>query len=59
VLFKAHLDDALVSQIREATHGNYVLGNPQFQADIERALGWRARKGKAGRPKANPTRSSE
>ncbi len=51
-LFKAHLDDTLIGQIREATHGNYALGNHRFQADIERALGRRARKGKAGRPTA-------
>jgi putative transposase len=58
-LFKAHLDDTLVTQIRAATNGNYALGNQRFQLDIERALGRRATKGKAGRPKAQAEHSSE
>jgi hypothetical protein len=47
------LDEALVERICEATNGNYALGNHRFQAETERALGRRARRGKAGRrPKA-------
>jgi DNA methylase len=38
-LFKAHLDDGLVERIREATNGNYALGDRWFQAEIEQALG--------------------
>jgi hypothetical protein len=53
-LFKAHLDDALVERIREATNGNYALGDRRFQAEIEQALGRRVTKSKAGRPKAQP-----
>jgi hypothetical protein len=51
---KAHLDDTLVERIREATNGNYALGDRRFQAEIEQALGRRVTKGKAGRPKAQP-----
>jgi hypothetical protein len=53
-LFKAHLDDALVERIREATNGNYALGDRRFQAEIEQALDRPVTKGKAGRPKAQP-----
>jgi putative transposase len=49
-LFKAHVDD-IDNQIRTATNGNYVLGNPRFQEQIARALRRRVTKGKAGRPK--------
>jgi hypothetical protein len=43
-----------VERIREATNGNYALGDRRFQAEIEQALGRRVTKGKAGRPKAQP-----
>jgi putative transposase len=49
-LFKAHLDDGLVDGIRAATNGNYVLGTRRFQEEVERMLGRRVTKGKAGRP---------
>ena len=49
-LFDAHVDPALVTAIRDATNGNVALGGPQFQLEIETALGRRARRGKAGRP---------
>ncbi len=58
--FKVHLDEALVERIREATNGNYALGNQRFQAEIERALGRRATRGKAGRrPKAQAKHHSK
>ena len=50
-LFKAHIDPELNDKIRDATNGNYVLGNSRFQEEIEQALGRRVTKGKAGRPK--------
>jgi putative transposase len=49
-LFQAHVDD-IDNRIRSATNGNYVLGNQRFQEQIEKALGRRAAKNKAGRPK--------
>jgi putative transposase len=50
-LFKAHLDDPVLAQIRQATNGNYALGNPRFQAQVETALGRRASRASAGRPR--------
>jgi hypothetical protein len=39
---------------------DYALGNPWFQAEIERALGRRATRGKAGRrPKAQAEHHSK
>ena len=59
-LFKVQLDEALVERIREATNGNYALGNQRFQAEIEQALGRRARRGKVGRrPKAQAEHHSK
>ena len=49
-LFKAHLDPARMTEIRNATNGNYALGNQRFKADIEHALNRRATPGKSGRP---------
>ena len=49
-LFKAHLDEQIVGQIRNATNGNFALGSERFQKEIEAALGRRARRGQAGRP---------
>lgn len=37
-------------KIREATNGNFVLGNERFQTQIAKALGRRVTKGAAGRP---------
>ena len=49
-LFKVHLDEEVVGQIRSATNGNYALGGGRFQREIETALGRRASRGQAGRP---------
>lgn len=49
-LFKAHMDDKLLVDIRTATNGNYVLGTPRFQAEIGRTVGRRVTKGIPGRP---------
>lgn len=49
-LFKVHLDEEVVGQIRSATNGNYALGGERFQREIETALGRRASRGQAGRP---------
>ena len=53
-LFKAHLDEEVVGQIRNATNGNFALGNERFQREIESALWRRARRGQAGRPASRP-----
>lgn len=49
-LFKAHLDEEMVGQIRSATNGNYALGSEQFQKEIGAMLGRRAGRGQSGRP---------
>ena len=49
-LFKGHIDEQELNEIREATNGNYALGNKRFQEQIEAVLGQRAQRGKAGRP---------
>jgi putative transposase len=50
-LFKDRLDAGLVDQIRQATNGNFALGNDRFKAEIAAALGRRVQPGRAGRPK--------
>jgi putative transposase len=50
-LFRHQLDPGLVDQIRSATNGNYALGNSRFASEVEQALGHRAVRGRAGRPK--------
>lgn len=49
-LFAAHLDDERVDAIRQATNGNYVLGDSRFQAEIAGMLERRVIPGKNGRP---------
>lgn len=49
-LFRFALEPGLVDQLREATNGNFALGNTRFIAEIEQALGRRVVRGKAGRP---------
>ena len=49
-LFRAHVDEALVEEIRSATNGNYALGNAGFQKQIEKVLGRRVVRGVSGRP---------
>ena len=57
-LFKAHMDDGMMDNIRAATNGNYVLGTARFQEEIGQMLGRRVTKGRAGRP-ANLADSNE
>ena len=49
-LFRAHIDEARIGEIRQATNGNYALGNTRFKEEIEQALKRRAAPGKRGRP---------
>ena len=49
-LFRAHVDEALMEEIRDATNGNFVLGGKRFQDQIAAALWRRVVRGKAGRP---------
>jgi putative transposase len=49
-LFKAHMEPERIQDIRNATNGDYALGNDRFKAEIEQALKRRATSGKSGRP---------
>ncbi len=50
-LFKTDLDADVLSQIRDSTNGNFVLGAERFQKKIASTLKQRATRGKAGRPR--------
>ena len=58
-LFRAHVDQAVVEQLRAATNGGYVLGNGRFQSQIAKALGRRVVPGKAGRPRSKSRQDTE
>jgi putative transposase len=49
-LFRAHVEEALTDEIRDATNGNFVLGDKRFQDQIAQTLGRRVVRAKAGRP---------
>lgn len=49
-LFKGGLEPRLVNNIREATNGNFVLGDSRFTEEISDALKQRVVRRKAGRP---------
>lgn len=50
-LFRDELEPGMVDAIRQATNGNFALGDPRFGEQIAQALGRRALPGKAGRPR--------
>ena len=50
-LFRHHIDDKLLHEIREAVNQELVLGNERFKDEIEQMLKRRVRPGKPGRPK--------
>lgn len=50
-LFRYELEPGLVDEIRQATNGNFALGNEYFAAQVSAALGRRAAPGKSGRPR--------
>ena len=59
-LFRHELEPGLVDEIRQATNGNFALGDRRFVAEVERALGRRVSRGKPGRPpKSLPPSSSD
>jgi putative transposase len=49
-LFHAPLDAIVVSEVRLATNGGFVLGRARFAEEIARMLGRRVVRGKPGRP---------
>ena len=58
-LFRAHVDEALVEEIRSATNGNFALGGKRFQTQVEAALGRRAVRGVSGRPRLEELKVDE
>ncbi|MGB5763011.1 MAG: transposase, partial [Sedimenticolaceae bacterium] len=53
-LFRNQLDPGLIDQIRQATNGNFALGNDRFKEQIAAALGRRVRPGRVCRPRRRP-----
>jgi putative transposase len=51
-LLHAGLDPRRIDEIRVATNGNFALGNKPFRQRISAALGRRAERGAAGRPRS-------
>jgi putative transposase len=49
-LFKAHVDDKMVQEIRTSLNRGLALGNERFKDEIERLVGLRVRPAKMGRP---------
>lgn len=50
-LFRSELDPGVVDSIRQATNGNFALGDARFGEQIALALGRRVQPGKSGRPR--------
>jgi putative transposase len=50
-LLRSPFEFGTEDEIRNATNGNYGLGDEQFIAEIESVLGRRITPGKPGRPK--------
>jgi putative transposase len=49
-LIESQLDEKQLDQIRNATNGNYALGDTRFQRKIEQHLDRRVTRGQPGRP---------
>ena len=49
-LFRGHISEAHLKEIRDATHGNFVLGGKAFQARVAAKLNARVVRASAGRP---------
>mgnify|MGYP006910121261 CR=1 FL=1 len=58
-LFRYELEPGLVGQFRQATNGNFVLGDERFAREIEAVVGRRAVTGKSGRPRKCAEPASE
>ncbi len=57
-LFRYELEPGMVDAIRQATNGNFALGDSRFGEQITRALGRRVQPGKSGRPPKLPVPES-
>ena len=52
-LFRTHMEPGLIDEIRQATNGNFVLGNERFSREIAEMLQRRVTPNRAGRPPVN------
>lgn len=50
-LFRNELDHGVIDEIRDATNGNFVLGDNRFADQVTVMLGRRVTRGKPGRPR--------
>lgn len=50
-LFRHELEPGVIGQIRQATNGNFALGNSRFTEEIAVIIDRRVIPGKAGRPR--------
>lgn len=57
-LFRNELEQGVVDAIRQATNGNFALGDVRFGEQIAQALGRRVLPGKSGRPRKSPAPES-
>jgi len=49
-LFRVNLEPGVIDEIRQATNGNFVLGDNRFKDEVSGMLKRRVVPGKAGRP---------
>ncbi len=49
-LFSAHVEDNLLTEIREGVNKGMALGNDRFKDDVEKLTGRRLKPNKVGRP---------
>jgi putative transposase len=56
-LFRSALAPEVMDMIRNATNGNYALGDERFKKEVEKAVGMRITPGKPGRPRKHPVLS--
>lgn len=53
-LFRDDMEPGVVDSIRQATNGNFALGDARFAAAVAAALGRRVTPGVSGRPRTSP-----
>lgn len=58
-LFRQHLAEGLVDEIRQVTHSGLVLGTPRFQQQVAELLGRRTVRGTPGRKPRRPPEDVE
>lgn len=57
-LFRAHLEEAALDNIRKAVQQGLPLGNDRFREQVEAALGRRFMSKRRGRPEGGPANAA-